>query len=498
MSAMDNAPSPSIKDKIITGAAWMMAIKWSSRLMGLVSTMVLARLLTPADFGLVAIAMGLIGIIDAFFDFGFDLALIKNKKATREDYDVVWSLRLVNMLAFGLIVALISPLVAQYANAPEVTLVCLVLALSIALRGCGNVGTIDFQKEMDFVRVFKFSFFPRIISVITTIVLAVIFRSYWAIILGALIKTLYTITFSYSMSPFRPRLRFRGASHIWSFSRWILLGNMSRQLFNAMDRFLLAGLIGKSQLGLYNVAGNLASIVTIELMTPVGSALMPGFAKLQFEPERLRSAFLQSLTVLIALTVPASVGVWLVAPELVRVLLGHQWEGAMGFVALFGFFYMFFSLSETLSSFMAMVGLINRSAVISLIRTIAFLAGFYFVFHLQGLEGVIYLKILLGGIEFMLLFEISRRFVRLPALTLLQTIWRPVAAAVAMALAVTHLPLQGISSPLLLLLTKSVAGALAYIVVSLLLWLAARKPHGLESLVRDQIHNKLAMRASTQ
>lgn len=495
---MDSPHSPSIKNKVIAGAAWMMAIKWSSRLMGLVSTMALARLLTPADFGIVAIAMGLIGIIDAFFDFGFDLALIKNKEATREDYDVVWSLRLVNMLAFGLIVALLSPLVAQYAHAPEVTLVCLVLGLSIALRGLHNVGTIDFQKEMDFARLFKFSFYPRMISVITSIVLALIFRSYWAIIIGALIKTLYTIVFSYSMSSFRPRLRFRGSSHVWSFSKWVLLTNMARQLFNAMDKFLLAGLVGKAQLGFYNVAGNLASIVTIELITPVGSALMPGFAKLQSDPERLRGAFLQSLTVLLALTIPASVGVWLVAPELVRVLLGHQWEGAAGFVALFGFFYMFFSLSETLSSFMAMVGLIKQSAIVGLIRTLAFLAGFYFAYQLQGLDGVIFLKTLLGGIEVMLLFEISRRFVQLPALTLLRTIWRPIAGATAMVLAVTHLPVQDISSPLLLLLIKAGVGALSYIAVSLLLWLAAHKPKGLESLVRDLILSKLAMRVSAQ
>lgn len=488
-------PSPaSLKHKVITGAAWMVAVKWSSRLMGLASTMVLARLLTPEDFGIVAIALGLIGIIDAFFDFGFDLALIRNRDATREDYDLVWSLRLVNMLIFGSLVALAAPLVARYAAAPEVFAVCLTMAASIALGGLRNVGTVDFQKSLDFSRLFRFQFYPRLLSVITTIVLAVIFRSYWAIVLGTLLYTLYSLVYSYVLSPFRPRLRFRGARSIWHFSRWVLLVNMTRQMFNVSDKFLLSGLVGKASLGYYNVAGSLASIVTVELLAPVGSALMPGFAKLQNEPERLRAAFAQSLAVLFALTLPAAVGTWLVAPELVRVLLGPQWEGALFLVALFGFFYMFFSLSETLSSFMAMTGLVAHSAYTGVTRTLLYFAGFYFAYHAQGLAGVVFLKILLAGLEVALLFELSRRHVGLPPATLPRMLWRPLAACAAMVWTVTNLPLHDLASPLALLLLKSAAGALAYVAVSLLLWVAARRPAGLESLALGFVSGRRAGR----
>ncbi len=489
------APAPpSLKRRVIAGAAWMVAVKWSSRLLGLASTMVLARLLTPEDFGIVAIAVGLIGIIDAFFDFGFDLALIKNKNATREDYDLVWSLRLANMCIFGTLVALASPLVARYADAPEVLVVCLVMAVSIVLGGLRNVGTVDFQKELDFSRLFRFNFYPRLLSVVTTVVLAVIFRSYWAIVIGTLLYTLYSVAFSYALSPFRPRLHFRGARAIWNFSRWVLLANMARQLFNVSDKFLLSGLTGKASLGHYNVAGSLASIVTVELLAPVGTALMPGFAKLQSEPDRLRAAFAQSLGVLFALTLPAATGVWLVAPELVRVLLGWQWEAAIGLVALFGFFYMFFSLSETLTSFMAMVGLVARSARIGVVRTLVYFAGFYFAYRAQGLMGVIHLKTLLAAVEVALLFECSRRHVRLPASALPGMLWRPLAACAAMVWGVTHLPVHAIESPLGLLLSKSLAGALAYVAVSLLLWVAVRRPAGLESLALNLVFGKRAAR----
>lgn len=490
-------PTPSIRTKVLAGAAWMVAIKWTFRLLGLLSTMVLARLLTPADFGIVAIAMALVAILDSFFDFGFDIALIKNKNPTRDDYDLVWSLRFTNMLIFAALVALTSPLIAHYANAPESIAICLVLALSIALRGLHNIGTIDFQKELEFSRLFQFQLYPRLLSVATTIVLAFWLRTYWAIILGALANSAYSVIFSYIMSPYRPRLRFRGARSIWVFSKWVLLANMTRQMFNALDKLLLSGLVSKVQLGYFNIAASLSSIVTIELVSPVGAALMPGFAKLQSEPERLRDAFFQSVTVLFALMLPAGFGVWLVAPELVFVILGWQWEGAIHFVALFGIFFLFFSLSETLSNFMAMVGLIHQSALVSLIRTLLFVASFYFAFQLDGIEGVIFLKIALSVLEVGVLFFLSCRFLQCSVGAGWQLIWRPVLSVGAMALAVASLPPIPGAAPVVLLAIKVSVGGLAYAATSLVLWSIARRPRGLESLVLDMLNQRLGTRIKT-
>lgn len=477
----------------------MVALKWSFRLLGLASTMVLARLLTPADFGIVAIAMALIGIMDAFFDFGFDLALIKNQQATREDYDAVWTLRLAKMSLFGLSVALLSPLIAAYADTPEIIVICLVLAFSIAVRGLENIGTVDFQKNLDFSRVFKLQVLSKALSITTTIVLAFVLRNYWAIVIGFVTGAIYSVLFSYLFSPFRPRLRFDGIGRIWGFSKWVLLTNMARQLFNTLDKLLLSGLVNKTQLGFYNVSGGLASIVTVELLSPIGSALMPGFAKLQEDRQRLQSAFIQSMTVLFAVILPAGFGVWFIAPELVPVILGSQWHDAVGLVALFGLFSIFFSLSETLSNFMAMSGLIAKSAWVGVARTSLFLAGFYFAFQADGLEGVIIYKTALALVEVYVLYQISAGFLNLPATSFLSIAWRPVLAVITMGLALHAFAPWLTGNVYIDLFAKAVVGASAYVSSSLLLWKMAGKPNGLESLVIDLAYSKLAgrMRSTT-
>jgi len=475
----------------------MVALKWTFRLLGLVSTMVLARLLTPADFGIVAVAMALVGIMDAFFDFGFGLALIKNQKATREDYDAAWSLRLANMVLFGLCVALFSPLVAMYADAPEIIAISLVLALSIAVRGLENIGTVDFQKDLEFSSVFKLQVVSKVLTIGTTILLAFILRSYWAIIIGALTGAIYAVTFSYLMSPFRPRLRFKGIAGIWNFSKWVLLTNMARQLFYSLDKFLLSGLISKAQLGFYNVAGSLASIVTVELLSPIGSALMPGFAKLQAEHQRLRAAFVQSLIVLFAVILPAGIGVWLVAPELVDVILGSQWHGAANLVALFAILASLSSLAETISNFMAMSGLIAKSAWVGLTRTGLFIGGFYFAFQAGGIEGVILFKTALALIEVMILFQLSASFLSLPATILFKIIWRPALAVTTMGFALYMLAPWFSGNVYIDLFAKALVGATIYVSSSLLLWKIAGKPSGIETLVFDLVFNKLSGRMRT-
>lgn len=470
----------------------MVATRWSYRLLGLVSTMILARLLTPQDFGTVAVVMALVYFVDSFFDFGFDLALIKDQHASREDYDTAWTLRFLKTILFALVVALASPLIALYAKAPETIPIGLVVAGSIFIRGFHNIGTITFSKELDFHQVFKYSIYPRVLGVITTIAAAFILRSYWAIVLGIFMNAIYGTAFSYSANPIWPRWRLQGMEKFWHFSKWVLIGNMGRQLFSIMDRLALSGWIDKQHLGFFTVAADLAGIVTVELFGPVSQALTPGFAKLQHERERLRDAFLASISVYLALIVPACTGVWLVAPELVPVILGDQWLEAAKFVGLFSWFFLFFAFSEILTGFISMVGLIERSARLSLARAVLFGALVYFAFHYADIAGIIYLKIALAAGESMLLFHMAMRYLDLSPLAPISACWRPALAAGCMVLAVNTLTPDMSAIPFVLLIFKAGIGALTYACVTWGLWLLAGKPKGMESMLIDFVKSRFA------
>lgn len=491
---VNRTPAPPLKAKILKGAVWMVATRWSYRLLGLISTMILARLLTPQDFGTVAVVMSLVYFVDSFFDFGFDLALIKDQHASREDYDTAWSLRFGKTVLFALVVALASPLIALYAQAPESIPIGLVVAGSIFIRGFHNIGTVTFSKDLEFHRVFKYSIYPRVLGVITTIVAAFVLRSYWAIVVGVFMNAIYGTVFSYSANPYWPRWRLKGMKKFWRFSKWVLIGNMGRQLFSMMDRLVLSGWISKEHLGFFTVAGDLASIVTVELFGPVSQALTPGFAKLQHDRDRLREAYRVSISVFLALIVPACTGVWLVAPELVAVILGDQWHDAAKFVALFSWFFLFFAFSEILTGFISMVGLIEKSARLSLARAILFAALMFFAFHFYSVEGIIWLKIALAAGESIILFYMAMRYLELSPLTPLSVCWRPALAAGSMALVVSALAPSLGTNLLLLLIFKTGIGGLTYASVTWGLWLLAGKPKGMELMLVEFIQGRLGIR----
>ncbi len=470
----------------------MVASRWSYRLLGLASTMVLARLLTPADFGLVAVVVSLTTILDGLFDFGFDMALIRQQNPSRDDYDSAWTFRLLKALVFALAIVSCSPWVAEYANAPEAFNISLIAALTILVRGFENIGTVDFQKNLAFHNLFKYRLYPRLLGVASTITLAFVLRSYWAIVLGTLMNYTYQVVFSYILSDYRPRFLLRGFSKLWGFSKWVLVNSISRQIFNAMDRLILSGYVTKQSLGYYSVGADLASIVTQELMTPVGSALMPGYAKLKHDHERLRSAFVVSTSVFIALILPAGIGVWLVAPELVGLLLGEQWTQAAGLTGLLALFFMCFATTEILINFLAMVDMIERSSVVGVIRTTIFVALIYFAFQSYHLEGVVFLKIALSALEVLVLLVLALRFLRLPVLTIPSLFWRPVLAVTCMALAVGQLPELSALPVLLALILKITLAAVVYAAASVLLWLGAGKPKGLEAMLVELAQLKLS------
>ncbi|MEZ5628534.1 MAG: oligosaccharide flippase family protein [Rhodocyclaceae bacterium] len=459
----------------------MIATRWSHRLLGLVSTMILARLLMPEDFGLVATVVATVAIMDGFFDFGFDLALIRDQNAGRPEFDAVWTLRFLKALLFGGLLMASAPWIADYANAPEVVNISLVMGLGIAFKGLENIGVVVFQKELQFDRLFRFRLFPRLLGVATTIGLALWLRSYWAIVLGSLSRYVFEVLFSYWMSDYRPRFRISGMAKLWHFSRWILVNNVSRQLFNAADRFTLAGLVSKRDLGYYTVSADVASTVTVDLMGPAGSALVPGYAKLQDEPARLRSAFLISTAVFVALITPASVGVWSLAPELTAVLLGDQWHAAAPIIGLFALVWLFYAVAENLGKFMTMSGLQDKAALIGLCRTVLFLALFYPLFQWGGISAPIILKLGLSALEMVVLFAYCSHRLDLPLAALPAMLWRPAMAAGIMALALAYLPLPAQIPTLAALIVKSALGATVYAGVSLALWLLSGRPAGLEA-----------------
>src|SRR5690242_3342246 len=142
--------------QIFSGAAWTIAARWAIRGLGLVSTLILARLLTPADFGVVAMAMFVVGMIEAFGDTGLTYYIIRHPDPRRSHFDTAFTLRLFVATALATMMVIAAPFGADFFHEPRVTDVIRVLAVRTFLFGLENPGIIHFRRDMVFSKDFEF------------------------------------------------------------------------------------------------------------------------------------------------------------------------------------------------------------------------------------------------------------------------------------------------------------------------------------------------------
>src|SRR3954451_498767 len=150
--------------KMDSGATWMVLAVLVQRSVGLLRTLILARVLVPHDFGIVAMAMSFVALLEMLGSFGFDVALIQRQTTERRYWDTVWTLEIMLGVAVAGIMIVGAHMVAAFFKEPALVAVLCVLAIGSAAQGCQNIGLVAFRTEMRFDREFRFLTTKKLIS----------------------------------------------------------------------------------------------------------------------------------------------------------------------------------------------------------------------------------------------------------------------------------------------------------------------------------------------
>lgn len=471
-----------------SGAVWMMVAKLFDQGLGLVSTLVLARLLVPSDFGLIAMATAALAALELLTAFSFDMALIQNQKAERVHYDTVWTFN----VCFGAIVsvallALAIPAAAFYSE-PRLELVMVFLAVGVLIEGFENVGIVDFRKELQFHREFVFLLLKRVASVSAGIILALIFKSYWALVGGILAGRLAGLGLSYVMHPYRPRLSLAARGELLHFSKWLLLNNLLSFLWTRSADIVIGRFMGSRSLGLYNMALTIAHIPTTNLSSPINRAVFPGYAKMSDDLTVLRQGFLNVISMIALITLPAAGGIAVTAELAIQVMLGEKWLEAIPLLQVLAFytaisaingniFYVFTALG-TPRTFTFLVG----SALLLFIPLLIVLTREY------GAMGAAAAQLVTNIIFFPVYYGTLLRRLELRLGLFLGVIWRPFLGTGLMYLVVDWFQREvafgtGTGGAGLELLLAITLGVISYVVAILMMWQTAGRPEGAESFV---------------
>jgi len=479
------------------GSAVMIVMRWSMRLIGLASTMILARLLTPLDFGVVAMATVFVGFIELFSFMSFDLALIRIPEPDREDYDTAWTLQAILGTVLSLVILALAPVAAWYFSEPRLETVVRLLAVNSFLQGLSNIGLADFRRNLDFQRDLRFNVYSRLIVFVATMAVAVPMRNYWALVTGLIVGNTARLILSYSMHPFRPRFGLTRSRQILSFSTWMLLFHIGTYVRNRLDTILVARLTAANSVGIYHVASELAAMPTNELVVPTGRALFPAYAQLARDPQALRVAFRAVLGFFFAVVLPICAGTMAVAPYLVRVVLGAQWVDAAPLVSMLTFAGGFNAISHVIGTFHAAHGRERFSALLTWVNVAVLVPALFLGAKYWGVPGIAGGRVLVGCLILALAIYSVACTTIVTGRDIAQVVWRPAVSALIMTAVVVGMRVE-FTSPLASLIANVLVGGCSFVALSYGLWWLSGRPPSVESIILDFLNSRIRGRGSAR
>jgi O-antigen/teichoic acid export membrane protein len=321
----------SLTTRTIKGAFWAYAAYIGQRLFTLVTTAILARILVPADFGLVSFALLILGFFDAFSGFGIRDALIYSDEERSENADTAfWINIFVGVLQFVAAYSL-APLATHFFDDPRVVPIMQVMSVSFLFNAVGETHTSLLLKDLSFRR----KFFPQVIAAsikgVVSIIAAAIGFGVWSLVYGYLASATANLIVVWIVMPWRPQLRFlrERAKSLWDYSVHILGFKILDIALEQADQTIIGVLLGATQLGYFSIASRIPEMIIINLSTIMTQVLFPAYSKLKNDRPTLVQGYLSTTKYTAFVSVGAGVGMAAVAPELIRVFFGDQWTPAV-------------------------------------------------------------------------------------------------------------------------------------------------------------------------
>jgi O-antigen/teichoic acid export membrane protein len=327
---------PDMRARVLRGLGWVAASQVGAQLTRAVVAIAIARMLTPEEYGLAALALVFSSLVLVFSDMALGAALLQRKTLTEHDRNTAfWVMVASGTLFTAAGVALSGPIASLYGD-PDAKPLLMVLSGTFLVSALGATQSILMLREMDFRRLEMLPMLGIMVGGAAGVALAATGAGAWAIIAQYVVATAVTTIMYWVRSAWQPRFLFSLASlrDLAGFSIYMVGHRMLYYLQVNGDRFLIGRFIGTAALGTYAVAYNTMLVPASKLGGPIQRVMSPAFCRMQDEPDRIAAAWARVTRLLATVSVPALAGLVVVAPDFVPVVLGGQWTEAVPVVQI--------------------------------------------------------------------------------------------------------------------------------------------------------------------
>jgi O-antigen/teichoic acid export membrane protein len=326
-----------LQQRTVTGLSWSLGSQLLSQGSRFVISVVLARLLSPADFGLLGMTIVFTGFASLFSDFGFGSALVQRQHVEERHYSsVYWLTQGVGVVLAGLTAA-VAPLVGYFYHEPRLVPVTMLVALSFPVAAQSPVQKAMLYRKMDFRALGLIDIVSEIIAGVVAIFLALRGAGVWSLVWQVLIASWVTALGAFAATRWRPRLLYDRAAiaELFGFSSNLMAFTAFNYWYRNGDNLLVGRFFGSSALGLYARAYNLMLLPITQITTVVSKVMFPALAKIQHDKARIRDIYLRAIAMIALVTFPLMLGLLSVSEHFILAVYGPMWSGVIPILRIF-------------------------------------------------------------------------------------------------------------------------------------------------------------------
>lgn len=468
-----------------------MGARLGAKAIDFVTLLVLARFLTPSDFGLVTIAMSLIYIVEAIFELPLEQALVRLDDIRPGHLDTTFTLSALRGAAVMIaLVSLAWPFAYFYDDTRLIPLICL-LSLAPTARGLLSPRLVLFVKQLDYRRDFVVQLGGKVTALCVASALALSTRSYWSIGAGTVATPLAMVVISYVLAPYRPRASLSQKHVFLKFLGWTSAAQVVTAFSWQCDRLVLGKFASHSMLGAFSMASDLAAMPDQALIKPIARPLISAFVLVRQDLVRLREAYAKATSTALIVGLPFALGLSLLAGPAIELAMGSKWLAAapnLQWLALAPVPALFVMPLGALAISLDRPDIFLRQSVAGLCIKLPLVTGGIIWF---GLPGAIFSLLSASVLITLVSMRFVKRLVGTPFYIQGLGAWRVLvsAAVLTVTLLLVRHSLSGVHD-LELLVRCAAVGVCSfglYVATLFVLWWNAGRPAGLESTVYNSL-----------
>lgn len=451
---------------LVHGIAWTAGLKWFTQVLSWASTLVVARILTPGDYGLVGMATVYLGLVQLVNEFGLGAAIVQSRDLSEDQIARLGGLSALLGVFFCLLSVALAWPIAGFFGEPAVAWIIVVLSATFITSAFQVLPRALLQRDLEFRRLAWIDGLEAIALTVATVLFAVFGFRYWALVLGGIVGRTAGTAIALASRGHRlawPR-RFRTIFGEVTFGGQLVVSRLAWYVYSNADTTVVGRVLGKAALGAYNIGWTIASIPVDRISGMVARVTPAVFSAVQKDLPALRRYLLGLSEGMALITFPVSAGMALVAEEFVIVALGDKWRPAIVPLQLLALYGGFRSIATLLPQILVVTGHSRRSMEMNLIAALVLPVVFY-VGSRWGTTGVA-LGWIIGYpiVVIPLFFRSAFRAIALPATEYLHALWPALSSTFAMAMAVTAVRALAPArlTPAILLALLVLTGAAAY------------------------------------